>query len=105
MSLCSDLAFILADAPGSVTVTSGPVTGPALLREASKLVEHSTGRLKCQGKERALIFDPATLPIEKGSSLVVTGEELPAAGRSYQVMVPVLCREDGSAIAILTDPA
>lgn len=98
MDLSGDLDFLLADAPGSVTVTCGSDQANGILREASKLYENEVGRLDVQGVERALIFNPASLPdLKKGASLT-------AGGQPFRVLRPVLLREDGTALALLANP-
>jgi hypothetical protein len=94
----SDLAFILADAPGSVAIVCGSETGKGVLSEVSKDADPEMGRQSLAGVERILVFDPITLPAVK------KGAYLTAGGRPFKVMNPVTVREDGSGLAQLGKP-
>jgi hypothetical protein len=97
MDYAADLAFMLADAPNSVTVVCGALTGPAILDEESEMYEHGDGKLEVVGVNRSIVFDPVTFTtLQKAAALTLDGVP-------YKVR-EILLQKDGTSRAFLVDP-
>lgn len=96
MSYSEDLDFMLSDAPDSVSVAFGSLTGFGIRKKWSEGFDDSAP-MKVWGIKDVLVFNPSTFPgLVKGVAIVVDGESMEVGH--------VLAQKDGSYLAELVKP-